>query len=94
MERYNNRKIDETGKIVLHSTLREVLKLDKGSKITLSHIGSLVVVGCGEGDGTTCTVDELGRFELPSEVRKEFGWTTGSEVAVYHTGTQLVLKTA
>jgi len=94
VERYSNRKIDETGKIVFHNTLREYLKLEKGSKITLTHVGSLLIVQCGEYNGTVCTVNELGRFELPSEVRKTLGWTAGSVVAVYHTGTQLVLKTA
>jgi len=90
MERYSARKVDELGRIALHSELRKKLGFEAGVKISLATIGSIAVIQRTDSDG--CEISELGMFTVPHEIRQKLAWATGSEVAVYHTDALLILK--
>jgi len=92
MERYSSRKVDEGGRIALHSELRKKLGLETGAKITPTVIDSIVVLQRADSGG--CEICELGMISIPAEIREKFAWSAKSEVAVYHTDTLLILKTA
>ena len=92
MERYSSRKMDELGRVVLHGELRKKLGLEKGSKISLTVIDSIVVIQ--QKDFGDCEICDLGIISIPREIRQKFEWIAGSEVAVYHTDSLLLLKTA
>ena len=92
MERYNARKVDDLGRIVLHGDLRRKLGFNEGSKVKLTVIDSIVVVQYTDtGD---CEVSDIGMIIIPAEIRKKMSWVTGSEIAVYNTDSLLILKTA
>ena len=92
MERYNDRKIDEFGRIILEGTLREHLGIEEGDKIALTVMDSIVVVQ--RADDGDCVVDELGRITIPADIQQKMSWAAKNEVAVYHTDSLLILKTA
>jgi len=91
MERFSTRKVDELGRIVLHSELRKKLGLEAGSNVTLTVIDSIVVMQHTYGGGIR--VCQIGRITIPDEIRQKFAWIAGSAVAVYHTDNLLILKT-
>ena len=92
MERYSSRQVDELGRIMLHSELRKKLGLEKGDKISLTVIDSIVVIQ--RTDFGDCEVSELGMISIPSEIRQKFAWVKGSKIAVYNTDSLLLLKAA
>ena len=92
MERYSSRKVDDLGRIVLHSELRNKLGLGTGAKVALTVVDSIVVMQ--RMDTGDCEVCELGMITLPVEVRHMFGWVAKSEIAVYQTDLLLIMKTA
>jgi len=92
MERYNNRKIDDFGRIGLHASLRKHLGIEDGDKVALNAIGTIVVVQLTD-DGD-CVVDALGMITIPADIQQKMSWAARSELAVYHTDSQLILKTA
>ena len=98
MERYSSRTIDELGRIVLHSELREKLSLEVDDKIYLKVVDTLLVLqklnGCSESGCFVCQVDALGRMGLCSELLTKLSWQTGDKIAVYHTDNLLILKSA
>jgi len=91
MERYSVRKVDELGRIALHSELRKNLGLETGSKIALTVIDSIAVIQ--RVDAGECEISELGTITIPVDVRQKLKWGMGSEIAVYHTDSLLILKT-
>jgi len=91
MERYSARKVDELGRIVLHSELRKKLGIKAGDKITLMVVGSIVVIQPTDSAGYE--INELGMFTIPGEIRQKFAWEAGNEIAIYHTDSLLILKT-
>jgi len=92
MERYSSRKVDDQGRIILHSELRKKIELETGNKISLTVFDSIVIAKCTDSDG--CEINELGMITIPAEIRQHFSWTTGSKVAVYNTDSLLILKSA
>ena len=44
MEQYSTRKIDELGRLVLHSELRSKLNLEAGSKVSLTHVDTIFIL--------------------------------------------------
>ena len=92
MEQYSVRKVDEVGRIALHSELREQLGLETGAKVSLTAVASILVMH--RTDTGECEVDELGRITVPTELRHKLSWVAGTQVTVYHTDDLLILKTA
>jgi bifunctional DNA-binding transcriptional regulator/antitoxin component of YhaV-PrlF toxin-antitoxin module len=102
MERYSARTIDEVGRLVLHSDLRQRLGLETGDTVSLTVVGTIAIMqrveGISEGEtGPVCvlsTVNEIGMFELPAELRKWLDWETKDRIAMYHTDDLVILKLA
>ena len=98
MERYNSRTIDELGRLVLHTDLRQRLGLETGGKISLKHVDTIVIMqpveDDAESDAAVCKVDELGRIVLPIELRQKLGWREKDKLALYHTDNIIILKQA
>ena len=98
MERYNNRKFDEVGRIVLPSGLRESLGLASGISVALVQIANLIILQKAENDtsngGVVCQIDDLGRITPPTELVKKLNWLAGDSIALYHTDDVIILKRA
>ncbi|MCL2855423.1 MAG: hypothetical protein FWE21_07380 [Defluviitaleaceae bacterium] len=98
MERYSARTIDELGRIVLHSELRERLNLGFGSVVALKPLGNILILQAKIKSNPMpqsfeAKVDEIGRIALPKELRETLGWYIKSKVSVYHVDDgMLVLK--
>jgi len=91
MERFSTRKIDELGRIALHVELRKRLGLEKRAKVTLTVVGSIVIMQVSDSGGIE--VCELGMITIPAEIRQKLAWAARSEVAMYHADDLLILKT-
>lgn len=102
MERFSSRTIDELGRIVIHIDLRRLLILETGDKVSLTLVGTLVIMqrveDCSEDAvGPVCalsTISELGMIKLPAEFRKRLGWEAKEKVALYHTDNMVIMKSA
>jgi bifunctional DNA-binding transcriptional regulator/antitoxin component of YhaV-PrlF toxin-antitoxin module len=102
MERYSARTIDEVGRLVLHSDLRQRLGLETGDTVSLTVVGTIAIMQRVEdiSEGETwpvcvlSTVNEIGMFELPAELRKWLGWETKDRIAMYHTDDLAILQLA
>ena len=98
MERYSSRTLDEQGQVVLHDTLRKKLRLDKGVKLAINHVDTLLIlqrVADSQAiENAVCEVDDLGRIILPEEIRRQLNWSAKDELALYHTDKLIILKSA
>jgi len=98
MERYSARTIDEMGRIVLHSELRQKLGLETSTKVSLQAVDTIVILRkMGSESEQGCAViqvSDLGMVELPSELRQQMGWNVADKVALYNTDNLIILKTA
>ena len=96
MERFSSRTVDELGRLVLHSEIRQRLGLEMGSKVSLTLVGTIVVMQRAEDDSDceTHIVDDLGRVVLPAELRKTLDWKEEHKVSFFHTDNLIILKSA
>ncbi|MCL1884642.1 MAG: AbrB/MazE/SpoVT family DNA-binding domain-containing protein [Defluviitaleaceae bacterium] len=98
MERYSSRTIDDVGRLVLHSELRQALGLLAEDKIFLRRVNTIVILQKAtsnlDSDCFAAQVSELGAIELPAELRKQMGWKAKTKVAVYHTDNILIMKSS
>ena len=98
MERFSSRTLDELGRLVLHSELRQMLGLDTGDKVSLTLVGTIVILQCTEGDiepgYAVSQVSDLGVIDLPREYRETLGWKEKDKIALYHTDNVVILKAA
>ena len=96
MERYNSRKMDTLGKISLCHELRYNLGVNKGDKISLQLIDSIIIIHRAEIEPdpsyATSKIDDLGAFVLPKEFRLKLGIKAEDEVILYHSGNMLIMK--
>ena len=98
MERYSSRTIDELGRLVLHSDVRQLLDLKTNDNVSMLFVENIAIVrrkseGVEQGLATSA-VDELGRIEIPAEYRKILGWQEKDRLAVYLTDNIIILKKA
>ena len=94
MERYSTRTLDEMGRLVLHSELRERLNLDAGTKVSLTLVGTIIALQRIEGNikpEHSSQINDLGMLELPREHRQTLGWKEKDKIALYHTGNMIIL---
>ena len=98
MERYSSRTIDEAGRIVLHSELRNKLGLETSDKISLQNVGTIIILQRVEDDSQSecavCQISELGQINLPGELRQKLDWNVKDSIALYHTDKMVILKKA
>jgi len=98
MERYSSRGIDELGRIVLHSELRNRLGLETGDKVSLLSVDNIVILQRAKDnpgpDYAVSQVSELGMIELPAELRQKQGWKERDRIALYNTDNLIILKLA
>jgi len=98
MRQYDNRTIDELGRLVLNRELRTKLALEAGSRLQVTCVDTIAILQPTEtltttGD-TVCKVDELGRILMPKKIRQALGWNTLDEVSAFQTGNLIILKSA
>ena len=98
MERYSTRTIDDLGRVVLHSSIRDEFGIKAGDSISLLLVDTIVILrklaGEPEPGCSVSQVSELGVIEIPGEIRQKLNWSTGSKVAVYRTDDLLIIKFA
>ena len=98
MERYNLRHIDELSRVVVHSDIRKKLRLETGDEVSLTPIGTIVVLQRAEGEpGAGCyvsKVSELGAIEIPTELKQKMEWKTADGLATYLTDNLVIYKLA
>jgi len=98
MERYSSRTVDELGRLVLHSDLRQRLGLETGDSVSFTLVDTIIILQKAEDDlesaCATSKVSELGMIDLPVEQRRKLGWETKDKVALYHTDNMVILKLA
>jgi len=98
MVKYNTRKIDGLGRIVLHNTVRRQLSIEAGSKLLVTPVDTIVILQHANDNATSeniiCEVDQLGMVTLPKEIRQTFGWKENDEIALYQSDNLIILKSA
>jgi len=98
MERYSSRTIDDIGRIVIHSELRQKLSLETGDKFSLQVVDTIVIMQRTEAEPEQgcylSQVNELGLVELPTELRQQMGWNVKDKIALYNTDNLIILKSA
>ena len=97
MEKFQIRTIDELCRVVIPVDFRRKLGLQKGDNVSLTHIGTEVVMQRADSDTnalTVCNIDFLGRVILPASIRRQMGWGEKGKIAMYHTGDSIILQSA
>jgi len=89
MERYSNRKFDETGRIILPIELRKRLSLEIGSIVALYPVRDMAILKTTDYENAeeclTSKVDELGMIALSDKLKQKLGWQPRSDIAIYYT---------
>ena len=95
MERYSNRKFDESGRIVLPIELRKRMSLEIRATVALHPVcGMIVFKTTGHENSEECftsKVDELGMITLSEELRQKLDWQVRSDIAVYYVDDETVI---
>ena len=98
MEQFSGRTLDELGRLSLHGELRQRLGLDTGDKVSLTLVGTIIVLQRIEGDTepgyAVSQVSDLGVIDLPCEYRQSLGWKEKDKIAMFHTDKMIILKAA
>ena len=98
MERFSARVIDELGRYMLHHELRRKLCLEKGNKLLLTHVDTIVVIQRVTEEAMPghmiCEIDDLGTITLPSELRNSLHWKEADKISTYHVDNLIILTKA
>ena len=98
MEKYNTRKIDGLGRIVLPGAVRRKLAIKVGGQLLVTPVDTIVILQHADDNAasgsTACEVDQLGMVTLPKEIRQTLGWKENDEVALYQSDNLIILKSA
>ena len=88
MERFSDRRIDETGKLKIPITILKNEEWVKGTKLALTQVGKLGILqpphlaaGLYHEE---VIIDELGRISLSIDIRDELQWNVCDTVSVYY----------
>ena len=94
MVRYSMRKVDEFGKIALHSKLRKNVRT--GDKFSLYFNGTMIIVQkvIGEPDSNYAIseIDRTGKIALPNAFLQDLGVEKGDGIVLYHTDNMFILQ--
>ena len=98
MERYSSRTVDELGRIALPGDVRKLLELETGNNLSLTIVGTIVILQRVESDTDTgcchSKANDFGMITLPTEVRQTMDWKEKDKVALYLTDNLVILKSA
>jgi len=102
MELYKMRIVDELFRISIPSDLRKELDINTRDKISLTTIGTIVILMKAESDAVTdveagvyiCETNELGMIILPQEVRTFLDCKVADRLPLYLTDSLMILKSA
>ena len=92
MERYNTRKIDDCGRIILHHDIRKKLGLEEGSRVSLTMVDTILVLQ--PDPSGSCEINALGLVTIPDNMCKQMSWSEESAIAFYQTDSLVILKSA
>ena len=87
MEKFNNRQIDEMGRLTLPSEVMVDAKWVKGAKLTVTHIGNIGIIQSEheitDDHQVLVELDELGKITIPIGLRKKLGLEVRNAVNIY-----------
>ena len=91
------RRIDELGRLVLPSTLRENYEIEAGDKIQVYVIDKFIILKKSEDNPKIeklfyRKVDELGRIVIPMEIRNNFELSHINPLEIYIENNYIALK--